>query len=229
VSETETESTHAERAKSQNRLLNWTEAGLWIALLVVGSLVAMAALRDIDSRKRPPAATRPAPGGLIEAEDLPLIAKSRDFAFWLQPSGGFRGGKWSKDGHMFASGTQQGDWVELRLPEREPGKYALEVFLTKAADYGIVAIYVNEVKLGTFDLLSLRDVVPVGPLRLGEVQLGGSKNLLRFEVVGKNPNAAPPFYQFGIDGIRIREPAKDSDDEPSASKSNSKPVLTDGG
>jgi hypothetical protein len=48
-------------------------------------------------------------------------------------------------------------------------------------------------------------VVPSGKLELGEVELAGRKNLLRLVIEGKNPNAAPPFYQFGIDGIRIRE------------------------
>jgi hypothetical protein len=207
VIETEREPVQADRAKLHGRILDWTEAGLWIVLIVVGSLVALTVLREGEARSRPKAAARPAPGGLIEAEDLPVIAKSRDFSFWLQPSTGFSGGKWSKDGHMFALGTRQGDWIELRLPDREPGLYPIELFMTKAADYGIVAAVINEVQHGTFDLLSLREVAPSGPLKLGDVQLAARKNVLRLEVVGKNPNAAAPFYQFGIDGVRIGKPA----------------------
>ena len=207
MSEQESEQAYTGRAESRGRILDWTEAGLWIVLLFVGSLVALAVLRDSEGRNRPRPAVKPAPGGLIEAEDLPVIAKSREFSFWLQPSSGFPGGKWSKDGHMFAHGTTEGDWIELRLPEREPGRYALELFLTKAADYGIVAVYVNEARLGTFDLWSARDIVPTGALKLGDVQLSGRKNVLRLEVVGKNKNAAPPFFQFAIDGIRIRKAA----------------------
>ncbi len=242
MSEQETEHAHADRAKPYGRMLDWTEAGLWIVLLVVGSLVALAALRDSEGRNRPRAAAKPAPGGLIEAEDLPVIAKSREFTFWLQPSTGFPAGKWSKDGHMFASGTRQGDWVELRLPEREPGRYALEIFFTKAADYGIVAVYVNEAQLGTFDLWSARDIVPTGALKLGDVELFSRKNVLRLEVVGKNPNAAPPFYQFGIDGVRIGKPApaargktadratlKAPKAEPIRSESDAERASTDGG
>jgi hypothetical protein len=242
VIETEREPAHAGRAKSHERLLDWTEAGLWIVLLVVGSLVALAALRDGEARNRPRAAAKPAPGGLIEAEDLPVVAKSREFSFWLQPSSGFPGGKWSKDGHMFAHGTKQGDWIELRLPEREPGRYALEIFMTKAADYGIVSVTVNEAELGTFDLLSLREVVPSGALKLGDVQLAGRKNTLRLEVVGKNPNAASPFYQFGIDGIRIGNPTLAANEEaadratrqapetePVTSESDTERASTDGG
>lgn len=242
MSETEREPAHAGRAEPHGRILDWTEAGLWIVLLVVGSLVALAVLRDSESRSRPRGPVKPAPGGLIEAEDLPVIAKSREFAFWLQPSSGFAGGKWSKDGHMFAHDTRQGDWIELRLPEREPGRYALELFLTKAADYGIVAVYVNEVQLGRFDLWSARDIVPTGALKLGDVQLGGRKNVLRLEVVGKNPNAAPPFFQFAIDGIRIGKLApaarrgtvnraiqKAPEAEPITPESDAERASTDGG
>jgi hypothetical protein len=242
VSETEREPAYTDRAKAHGRILDWTEAGLWVVLLVVGSLVALAALRGGETRTRPRAAAKPAPGGLIEAEDLPVIAKSREFTFWLQPSTGFPAGKWSKDGHMFASGTRQGDWVELRLPEQEPGHYALEIFFTKAADYGIVAVYVNEAQLGTFDLWSAREIVPSGAMKLGDVQLSGRKNVLRVEVVGKNPNASPPFFQFAIDGIRIGKPApaarretvnragrKAAEAEPNTSESDADRASTDGG
>ncbi|MCH8083679.1 MAG: hypothetical protein IH885_05530 [Myxococcales bacterium] len=242
MSEQESEQPHTSRAESRGRILDWTEAGLWIVLLVVGSLVALAVLRDSESRNRPRAAAKPAPGGLIEAEDLKVIAKSRDFTFWLQPSSGFPGGNWSKDGHMFASSPTKGDWIDLRLPEQKPGVYALDLFMTKAADYGIIAVYVNEVKLDEFDLLSLREVVPTGALKLGNVELRGRKNVLRLEVVGKNPNAAPPFYQFGIDGIRIRKagpPANgdkakralsnDPKAKPITSESDTERDSTDGG
>jgi len=242
LSEQESEQSKPSRADSHGRILDWTEAGLWVLLLVIGSLVALAVLRDNEGRNRPRADAKPAPGGLIEAEDLPVIAKSRDFTFWLQPSTGFRGGNWSKDGHMFASNPSEGDWIDLRLPNQEPGVYALDLFLTKAADYGIVAVYVNEALLGTFDLLSLREVVPTGALKLGNVELRGRKNVLRLEVAGKNPNAAPPFYQFGIDGIRItkatplaggskakRALSNDSKAKPITSESDRERASTDAG
>jgi len=245
LSEAESQRAQTEPAASKarvGRILDWTEAGLWVALLVFGSLVALAALRDSESRNRPRGPVRPAPSGLIEAEDLPVVAKSREFSFWLQPSSGFPAGKWSKDGHMFAHGTTLGDWIELRLPEREVGRYALEAFFTKASDYAIVDVFVNETKLGEFDLWSPRDIVPTGALPLGEVQLGGRKNTLRIEVVGKNPNASPPFYQFGIDGIRIRKAARDARGkarnrsieqapkaEPAAPEADADRASTDGG
>jgi hypothetical protein len=213
----------AEAAEPYGRILDLTEAGLWIVLIVVGSLVALAVLRDGEARKQVRADAPPAPGGLIEAEDLSVIAKSREFSFWLQPSDGFSGGNWSEDGHMFAHNTKDGDWIELQLPEQEPGRYALEVFMTKAADYGIVVVSVNGTRRGTFDLWSGRGVLPTDALKLGDVELSGSEDVIRFAVEGTNPNAASPFFQFGIDGIRIDEPASaaQADDESDADRDSS--------
>ena len=68
MSERNGEQAHADRATTVGRMLDWTEAGLWIVLLVVGSFVALAVLRDSETRNRPRAAAKPAPGGLTEAE-----------------------------------------------------------------------------------------------------------------------------------------------------------------
>jgi hypothetical protein len=200
----------AGRDRRRARVLDGIEAALWVALLVFGTLVALAILRIDEPRDRSGLRTVVAPSGLIECEDLPVVAKSRDFTFWLQPASGFRGGKWSKDGHMFASGTEKGDWIDLRLPETEPGRHQLELFLTKSLDYGIVTVSLNGVPVGEFDLWTGRGVVPTGPLDLGEVELGGRGDILRFAVSAHNPRAGPPFFQFGIDGIRLGGPDRDS-------------------
>ncbi len=207
MTKSEEEQVHASRAGSHARILDWTEAVLWIALIAVGILVALAVLRESEMRNQPRGPVAPAPTGLIEAEDLARIGQSRDFPFWLQPTSDFLEGKWSGDAHMFASNTTEGDWIEFRLPEQEPGHYALELFMTKAADYGIVAVAVNGIPLLAFDLWAGRGVLPTGALKLGDVELGGSDDVLRLEVSGKNPDASPPFFQFGIDGIRLAEPA----------------------
>ncbi len=119
-------------AGAHDRILDLAEAGLWIVLLVIGTLVALEVPRSEVPRSRPIAERGPAPTGLIEAENLPVIAKSGDFNFWLQPSTAFPGGRWSKDGHMFAQNVKKGDWIDLRLPEREPGNHRLALFLTRS-------------------------------------------------------------------------------------------------
>lgn len=188
----------------RDRLLDVAEAALWLGLLVVGSLVALEVLREDAGRARSaPARKLAAPSGLVDAEELRVVAMSREFNFWLQPTSGFTEGRWSKDGHMFGYGTRKGDWIDFELPAVEAGSYRLELFLTKSADYGIVAVSLNGARVGPeIDLWSY-GVVPTGPLDLGAVQLGGSKNVLRLQVTGTNPEASAPFFQFGFDGLRL--------------------------
>jgi hypothetical protein len=218
VSEQDQQQEPAGDVGPHDRTLNAVEAGLWIALLVIGTIVGLEVMRDAATRIRPMDKRGPAPTGLIEAEDLPIIAKNRDFLFVRQGSTVFPGGRWSKDAHMFAQNTQKGDWIELQLPEREPGLYRLELFLTKAADYGIIAVSLNGERVGTFDLYSGRGVVPTGALALGERELRGREDVLRLEVEETNKRASMPYFQFGIDGIRFskREPGdEDPDQSPS--------------
>lgn len=190
---------------ASDRWLDGIEAILWLGLLVVGSIVAFAVLRDVEGNRPPEHLV--APSGLIEAEELRLLGKSREFSFWLQPTSSFTGGRWSKDGQMLAAGTQAGDWVELELPERDAGRQRVEVFLTKAADYGVVALSLNGTALGSeIDLFSDRGVMPTGALDLGAVELRGRGDVLRLAVLRANEKAAPPHFQFGIDGIRLSTP-----------------------
>jgi hypothetical protein len=119
---------------------------------------------------------------------------------------------------MMASNTVEGDWVELRLPDLGPGRYVVELFLTKAADYGVVAASVNGVRLAQFDLWTRIGVQATGVLPVGEVALSGHGDVLRLDVVGKNPNALAPHYQFGVDGVRlsVAPPAAAADDAADA-------------
>jgi hypothetical protein len=205
---TMTNATQPERspaARAVDRWLDAIEAVLWLGLLVFGSVVAIAVFREYQGTRPPEHLV--APSGLIEAEQLGLAGKSREFSFWLQPTTSFTGGRWSEDGQMLAVGTESGDWLEFELPERDPGKQRLEIFFTKAADYGIVAVSLNGTALGQqIDLFSDRGVVPTGAIDLGVVDLHRQGDMLRVTVVGANERTAPPHFQFGMDGIRLGPP-----------------------
>jgi hypothetical protein len=189
------------------RWLDAIEAVLWIGLLLLGSVVALAVLRETTGEAEIASEKLVAPSGLIEAEQLKLLGQSRAFSFWLQPTSSFGGGRWSQDGQMLGFGTQHGDWVDLELPEREPGKARLEIFLTRAADYGIVTVSLNGTPLGApIDLFSDQGVVPTDAIDLGVVDLHRQGDVLRIAVVDKNAKSAPPHFQFGVDGIRISSP-----------------------
>ncbi len=190
------------RPRRLDRALDLAEALLWVALLGVGSLVALTVLREDPARRQ--RATLPAPEVSVEAEDMRVVARSGAFNFWLQPTKDFVAGRWSKDGQMFALGAQKGDWIELELPKREPGPYRLELLLTRSVDYGIVSVSFNGVRIGEeVDLWFAQGVVPSGPLDFGRVELRGRGDVLRLEVTGANPGTRAPHFQFGIDGVRL--------------------------
>jgi hypothetical protein len=194
--------------RAWHRILDAIEALLWVGLIVAGGTVAFTVLRTDPDRESSRAELDPPPVGIVEAEALPVL--SRAFTFWLQSTADFRGGRWSSDGHMFAFGTQEGDWIDLALPEQEPGRYRLELFLTKAADYGVVAAFLNGELVGEeLDLWSSHGVVPTGAQDLGIVELRGRGDVLRLAIVGSHPAASAPFFQLGIDGVRL-EPSRES-------------------
>jgi hypothetical protein len=202
----------AVEGRARHRILDAVEALLWVGLILFGGTVAFTVLRTDPDRESSRAHLDPPPVGIVEAETLPVLGMNRAFTFWLQSTSDFRGGRWSRDGHMFAFGTQLGDWIDLALPEQDPGRYLLELFLTKAQDYGVVAVFVNGEPVGEeLDLWSDRGVVPTAAQDMGIVELRGRGDVLRLAVVGSHPAASAPFFQFGIDGIRLESSSESSD------------------
>lgn len=157
---------------------------------------------------RPP----PPPGleTLLDAENLPVIAKNREFPLGVQGTSDFSTGKWNRDGQLFGFGdVKPGDWVEWSLPVAVSGNYVVDLYLTQARDYGIVRPTLNGALAGPdIDLWATDGVIrPTGPVTLGTYRLEAPMASLRLQVVGRNPKNDPPHYQFGIDGVRMA-PAK---------------------
>ena len=169
-----------------HRILDAAEAVLWLGLLIAGGAVGYTILRT-DAPSSSDAQIAPLPPGLVEAEALQILGRSREFTFWLQPTDGFRGGRWSGDGHMLALGTQHGDWIDLGFPPTDRGPHRLELFLTRAMDYGIVAAFVNGEQVGEeVDLWSDVGVVPTGEYKPHTPNRSGNKR-------SRSPHhAAPP-------------------------------------
>ena len=154
----------------------------------------------------------PPPGleTLLDAEDLPVIAKNREFPLGVQSTSDFTTGKWNRDGQLFGFGdVKPGDWVEWSLPVAASGDYVVNLYLTRARDYGIVRATLNGAPAGAdIDLWATDGVIrPTGPVTLGTYRLEAPMASLRLQVVGRNTKNDPPYYQFGIDGVRMA-PAK---------------------
>ena len=179
--------------------LDGSERLLWAMLVLLAFGLFLTAEADRPPRLQPISST-----GLIEAESLEVVAKSRDFTWWLQPTSSFTGGNWSNDGHMFAFETQRGDWIDLELPRATAGEYRIALHFTKASDYAIVSVSLNGHPLGEpIDLWSGTGVEAMEPVELPTQSLEGNGDVLRIRVSDANPAASPPFYQFALDGIRL--------------------------
>jgi hypothetical protein len=152
-----------------------------------------------------PAAQRNAALLNVEGEDL---AKTNSFQVnggqvTAQVMGGFGAG-WSGDGQLFWSGGSVGAVLDLKVDVPVAAAYALELYPTRAPDYGQIKIQVdgqdppgNPVPL---DAYSPRVMQPT-PRQIGKFSLTQGVHTVSFMIVGKNTMAKD--YLVGIDRIRF--------------------------
>ena len=138
--------------------------------------------------------------GAIEGEKMKVMAKTAGET-QVQELSGFGDG-WSNSSHLWWTGAKPGAKLDLALGVKKEGKYKLTTQLTKARDYGIVQLYLDDKKVGSPIDLYNPDVVPSGPIDLGTHKLDVKVHKLTFEVVGANPKAAPG-YMVGFDYVKV--------------------------
>jgi len=120
----------------------------------------------------------------------------------LQPLGQDGDKKWKNNQQLWWTGAEPGAKLELDASVPTSGRYRLDVGLTKARDYGIVRFWLHGKKLGLVDLYN-PEVIPSGPIALGEFDLAKGRHALTVEIVGANPKAVKS-YMFGIDRLELR-------------------------
>ncbi len=115
-------------------------------------------------------------------------------------------GTWANNDHLWWTGAKPGDKLEIAVPVKQAGTYKVSAVLTKAVDYGIVQLSLDDKKAGNkIDLYNL-SVVPTEVIVLGEFKLAEGEHRLGVEIVGANPQAVKN-YMFGLDQV-ILEPSK---------------------
>lgn len=137
--------------------------------------------------------------GAIEGERLKVISRTAGNPH-EQDLSGFDG-QWSNDAHLWWTGANPGDKLELAFPVGSSGKYRLSAQLTKARDYGIVQLYLDGEKLGGSIDLYNPEVRPA-PLTLGVHELTSGQHVLRVEILGSSEKAVKSFM-FGLDYIKL--------------------------
>ncbi len=103
---------------------------------------------------------------------------------------------------MWWRGAMPGDELVLLLPPRRAGKYRFRAAFTKAADYGIVQLYLAGKKVGGPLDLYHDGVVPSGIVDFGEVELPGGPVELTVKIVGRNRDSLAK-YMFGLDYLLL--------------------------
>jgi hypothetical protein len=81
------------------------------------------------------------------------------------------------------------------------GTYAVELWATKAPDYGKVKVSVDGKAVGKVIDLYDGEVVPTGKVPVGEVELAEGRHEVEFKVTGRNKASAG--WGFGLDCVGV--------------------------
>ncbi len=105
---------------------------------------------------------------------------------------------WSGNAQLWFKAAKAGDYMVLTINVPTAGSYDLSASMTKAPDYGIVALAVDQTPLGQpFDGYNAGGVTVNPSVDFGTVQLSAGQHQLTFTVTGKNASSAN--YLVGID------------------------------
>jgi hypothetical protein len=135
--------------------------------------------------------------GAIEGEKMKVIAKTggetevQDVPAW----------HWSRDSQLWWLDAKVGDKLTLEFDVEKAGRYKVIANLTKAPDYGIIQIRVNDRKSDqTFDRYFTSVVHDA--IDLGSFELKKGANRLTIEIVGSNEKAIHR-HMFGLDYLKL--------------------------
>ncbi|MDG2385114.1 MAG: FG-GAP-like repeat-containing protein [Pirellulaceae bacterium] len=139
--------------------------------------------------------------GAIEGETMSVIDRTGGKSD-PQEMVAFSDGNWSQDSHLWWIQAKPGDKLTLQFAAPRAIEYEIFLGLTKAVDYGIIKLTLNDQTLVEQLDLFHPTVVPTGPLRFGKHRLKEQGNRLQIEIVGVNPKA-DPSYMVGLDYLYL--------------------------
>jgi len=140
--------------------------------------------------------------GALEGEAMKIVEKTGGNAV-SQNMGGFKADRWSGSDHLWWTGAKPGDKLGLGISVEQDGTYDVEIVLTRARDYGIVKLSIDDVVFDTaVDLFNVPEVITTGVLTYPAIALNKGNHRLTLEIVGANPNAAKA-YMVAVDYVRL--------------------------
>ncbi|MCB1598035.1 MAG: hypothetical protein KDI87_10010 [Gammaproteobacteria bacterium] len=118
----------------------------------------------------------------------------------VQQMAGFGSG-WSGGAQLFWSGGATGAVLDLFVDVPAASKYAVEIYMTRAPDYGQLQFEIDGNKSTVpFDGMAPQ-VMTSGPVQLGTFALQAGKRQLSLMITGKHAQATG--YYVGIDKLRL--------------------------
>ncbi|HPO16678.1 MAG TPA: DUF2961 domain-containing protein [Candidatus Hydrogenedentes bacterium] len=139
--------------------------------------------------------------GALEGETMKVAAKDGGSA--APQTGGM--GNWSNMAQMWWIDAKPGETLTLGFPVVEAGRYEVIAVFTKARDYGIADVSVNDGNARSFDFYN-DGVITTPEESLGVSELKVGENQLKVKITGANP-MAEPRHMFGLDYLLLK-PAK---------------------
>jgi putative heme-binding domain-containing protein len=141
--------------------------------------------------------------GAFEGEAMKVLEKTRGSA-QPQDMRGFTKDRWSASSQLWWTGAQPKDTLTLEFEASQDGRYDLQIVLTKARDYAVIQLLIDDVPLGDpIDGYNTPEVITTGLLTLPGRELTKGSHRFQVQILGKHPEAAPG-YMVGIDFLRIK-------------------------
>jgi hypothetical protein len=136
----------------------------------------------------------------IEAESMKILEPKAGRAPAVQNMAAWQAGKWSGGSQMFWFRAQPEMHMTLGFRVDKAGTYKLSAIFTRAPDYGIAEVHLDDKYIGKFNGYGPR-VINAPPVNLGAHKLSAGKHRLRVNMVGKDPKSRGT--RFGIDCIEL--------------------------
>ncbi len=114
--------------------------------------------------------------------------------------------EWSGAKQLWWIDAKPGQTLTLSFPVEQAGAYEILAVFTKAADYGIVEISVNDRVVGEPIDLYNNGVVPTPEISLGVFDLEKGGNLFKVKIAGANDKAIAR-HMFGLDYLMLKPAA----------------------
>ncbi|MCC6494030.1 MAG: DUF2961 domain-containing protein [Pirellulales bacterium] len=107
---------------------------------------------------------------------------------------------WSGEAQLWWMDGKAGDLLVLQFPVEKAGRHKVSAALTKAVDYAIVEVSVNDGPAKKFDRFN--EGVAHDLVELGTFDLAKGANRLNVKIVGENPKAVHR-RMFGLDYLKV--------------------------